>query len=95
MSTFYLRHASTPAELREVASTLKGIPDISRMQVNPTHSAIILRGTPDQMVRHNKLVSDMDKLQAEVVIDIAVLQISGDQLRTLGTVVPRSIFITS
>ena len=93
MTTFYLRNASTPAELQEVVSTLKGILDISRIQVNPTHSAITLRGTPDQMVLAQKLVSDLDKPKAEVVIDIAVLQVSRDRLRTLGTTVPTSTSI--
>ena len=93
MTTFYLRNASTPNELQEVVNTLKGILDISRIQVNPTHSAITLRGTPDQMVLAQKLVSDIDKPKAEVVIDIAVLQISRDQLRTLGTTVPTTFSI--
>src|SRR6202521_509631 len=93
MTTFYLRNASTPNELQEVVNTLKGILDISRVQVNPTHSAITLRGTPDQMVLAQKLVTDLDKPKAEVVIDIAVLQISRDQLRTLGTTVPTTYSI--
>jgi len=93
MTTFYLRNASTPAELQEVVSTLKGILDISRIQVNPTHSAITLRGTPDQLVLAQKLISDLDKPKAEVVIEIAVLQVSRDRLRTLGTTVPTSTSI--
>src|SRR5229473_7181660 len=88
MTTFYLRNASTPTELQEVVGTLKGILDISRIQVNPTHASITLRGTPDQMVLAQKLVSDLDKPKAEVVIDIAVLSISRDRLRNLGTTVP-------
>jgi len=93
MTTFYLRNASTPNELQEVVNTLKGILDINRIQVNPTHSAITLRGTPDQMVLAQKLVSDIDKAKAEVVIDIAVLQISRHLIRTLGTTVPTSTSI--
>ena len=93
MTTFYLRNASTPSELQEVVGTLKGILDITRIQVNPTHSAITLRGTPDQMVLAQKLVTDLDKPKAEVVIDIAVLQISRQQLRTLGTTVPTTYSI--
>src|SRR5260370_4304387 len=88
MTTFYLRNASTPSELQEVVGTLKGILDISRIQVNPTHSAITLRGTPDQLVLAQKLVTDLDKPKAEVVIDIAVLEISRNRLRTVGTTVP-------
>jgi len=90
MKTFYLRNASTSSELQEVVGTLKGILDIGRMQVNPTHSSITLRGTPDQMVLAEKLISDVDKPKAEVVIDIAVMQISRSHLTTIGTTVPTS-----
>jgi general secretion pathway protein D len=94
MKTFYLRNASTSGELQEVVSTLKGILDITRVQVNPTHSAITLRGTPDQMVLAEKLVSDIDKPKAEVIIDITVMQVNRDRLHTLGTVVPTSTSIS-
>ncbi|MDP9146806.1 MAG: hypothetical protein M3N22_04050 [Acidobacteriota bacterium] len=90
MRTFYLRNASNPAELQEVVGTLKGLLDISRIQVNPTHSTITLRGTPDQMVLAEKLIADVDKPKAEVVIDVAVMQVSRDRLNTLGTNVPTS-----
>jgi general secretion pathway protein D len=93
MKTFYLRNASTSGELQEVVSTLKGILDISRVQVNPTHSAITLRGTPDQMVLAEKLVSDIDKPKAEVIIDVTIMQVNRDRLHTLGTVVPTSTSI--
>ena len=93
MKTFYLRNASTPNELQEVVSTLKGMLDISRIQVNPTHSAITIRGTLDQLVLAEKLVSDVDKPKSEVVIDIAVLEVSRARLRTIGTTVPTSTSI--
>src|SRR5258707_2675077 len=93
MKTFYLRNASTPSELQEVVTTLKGMLDISRIQVNPTHGAITLRGTLDQLVLAEKLVSDVDKPKSEVVIDIAVLEVSRDRLRTIGTTVPTSTSI--
>ncbi len=94
MTTFYVRNASTPAELNEVVGTLKGILDISRIQVNPTHGSITLRGTPDQMVLAQKLITDIDKPKAEVVIDIAVMEVSRDRLRTVGTTVPTHTDIT-
>lgn len=94
MKTFYLRNASTPSELQEVVGTLKGILDIGRIQVNPTHNSITLRGTTDQMVLAEKLISDVDKPKAEVVIDIAVMQISRDHLTTIGTTVPTSTSVS-
>jgi general secretion pathway protein D len=94
LKTFYVHNASTPAELQEVAGTLKGILDISRAQVNPTHNSITIRGTPDQMVLAEKLLSDMDKPKAEVVIEISVLEVNRDLIRKLGTTVPTSTSIS-
>ena len=93
MTTFYIRNASTPAEIQELVGTLKGMLDIARIQVNPTHSTITLRGTPDQMVLAQKLITDLDKPKAEVVIDIAIMEVSTDRLHTIGTTVPTSTSI--
>src|SRR5260370_2710302 len=43
MKTFYLRNVATQAELQEAANTLKGILDVTRIQLIPTQSAIVLR----------------------------------------------------
>jgi general secretion pathway protein D len=94
LKTFYLTNATMPSELQEVVGTLKGILDINRIQVNPTRSSITVRGTPDQMVLAQKIIQDSDKAKAEVVIDIAVMQVSRDQLNTWGTTVPTSTSIT-
>lgn len=94
MKTFYLHNASTPAELQDVAGTLKGLLDINHIQVNPTHSSITLRATTDQLVLAEKLISDTDKPKAEVILDIAVMEVNRDHLNTLGTTVPTSTSIT-
>jgi general secretion pathway protein D len=94
MMTFYVRNAATPAELQEVVGTLKGILDITRIQVNPAHSTITLRGTPDQMVLAQKLITDLDKPKSEVVVDIAVLEVSRNRLRQLGTTVPTTTSVS-
>ena len=93
MKTFYLRNVSAASELQEAANTLKGILDLTRMQLIPNQNAIILRGTPDQMVLAQKLLTDIDKPKPEVVIDIAVLQVSRDRIRTLGVNPPTSASI--
>lgn len=94
MKTFYLHNASTPTELQDVVGTLKGLLEINHIQVNPTHSSITLRGTTDQLVLAEKLISDTDKPKAEVVLDIAVMEVNRDHLNTLGTTVPTSTSLT-
>src|SRR3974390_2128384 len=95
MKAFYLRNVATPAELQEAANTLKGILDVTRVQLIPTQNAMILRGTPDQMVLAEKLLEDIDKPKSEVEIDIAVLSVSRSKMLTLGAVPPTSVSITT
>src|SRR6202030_1535293 len=56
----------------------------------PNQNALILRGTTDQMVLAQKLLTDLDKPKPEVVIEIAVLQVSRSRIRTLGVNPPTS-----
>jgi general secretion pathway protein D len=90
MKTFYLKNASNSQELQEAANTLKGILDVTRIQMIPKQNALIIRGTTDQMVLAQKLLTDIDKPKPEVVIDIAVLQVSRARIRTLGVNPPTS-----
>ena len=93
MKAFFLRNLSTPAELQEAASTLKGILDINRIQIIPAQNELVLRGTTDQMVFAELLLQDIDKPKAEVVVDVAVLQVSRNRLQTLGAVPPTTVSI--
>lgn len=93
MRTFYLRNISTPAELQEAGNVVRQVLDISRVQLLQGQDALILRATPDQMVLAEKLLADLDKPKSEVIIDVAVMQVSRDRLRTLGMNVPTSVSI--
>lgn len=94
MKTFYLKNVGNATELQEAANTLKGILDVTRIQLIPKQNAMIIRGTTDQLVLAQKLLTDIDKPKPEVVIDIAVLQVSRARIRTLGVSPPTSASIT-
>jgi len=94
MKTFYLRNAATPSDLQQAAGTLKAILDIKGIQVTPEQRSLTLRGTPDQMVLAQKLLGDIDKPKAEVVIDVTVMEVSRDKLHTIGTNPPTSASVT-
>jgi general secretion pathway protein D len=90
MTTFYLRNVSTASDLQDAANTIKGILDLSRIQLIPRQNAIVMRGTSDQLVLAQKLLSDIDKPKPEVVIDIVVMQIRRDKVRNMGINLPTS-----
>jgi general secretion pathway protein D len=90
VKTFYLTNLSQPTELQDVVNTLRQILEINRLQPLPTQSAIVVRGTPDQIALAQKLVSDLDKPKAEVIVDVAIMQVNRDKSRTLGISPPTS-----
>jgi general secretion pathway protein D len=93
MRTFYLQNISTPADLQEAANVVRQMLDVTRVQLLAAQDALIVRGTPDQMVLAEKLLADLDKPKSEVVIDIAVMQVSRDRIRTMGMNVPTSVSV--
>jgi general secretion pathway protein D len=90
IKTFYLTNLSQPTELQDVVNTLRQILEINRLQPLPTQSAIVVRGTPDQIALAQKLVSDLDKPKSEVLVDVAIMQVNRDKSRTLGISPPTS-----
>ena len=94
MKTFYLKNAATPADLQEAAGTLKAILDISRIQVTAEQRSLTIRGTPDQMVLAQKLLTDIDKPKPEVVIEVMVMEVSRDRIANIGTNPPTSASVT-
>ena len=90
IKTFYLANLSQPTELQDVVNAMRQILEISRIQPLPSQSAIVVRGTPDQIALAQKLIGDLDKAKAEVIVDVAVLQINRDKSKTLGINPPTS-----
>ena len=90
IKTFYLANLSQPTELQDVVNAMRQILEISRIQPLPSQGAIVVRGTPDQIALAEKLVGDLDKAKAEVIVDVAVLQINRDKSKTLGINPPTS-----
>jgi general secretion pathway protein D len=94
LKTFYLQNLSQPTELQDVVNAIRAVLDVQRVQQLLSQNALVVRGTPDQIVLAEKLVEDLDKARPEVIVDIAVLQVSKDKSRTLGLSPPTSATVT-
>jgi general secretion pathway protein D len=90
IKTFYLANLSQPTELQDVVNALRQILEISRIQPLNSQGALVVRGTPDQIALAEKLVGDLDKAKSEVLVEVAVMQISRDKMRNLGISPPTS-----
>jgi general secretion pathway protein D len=94
LKTFYLTNLSQPTELQDVVNAIRAVLDVQRVQQLLSQNALVVRGTPDQIALAEKLVEDLDKARPEVIVDIAVMQISKDKSRTLGLNPPTSATVT-
>ncbi|MFZ0586242.1 MAG: cohesin domain-containing protein, partial [Candidatus Sulfotelmatobacter sp.] len=90
LKTFYLSNISQPTELQDVVNAIRAVLDVQRVQQLLSQNALVVRGTPDQIALAQKLVDDLDRARPEVIVDIAVLQVSRDKSRTLGMNWPTS-----
>src|ERR1700683_3369269 len=94
LKTFYLTNLSAPTELQDVVNAIRAVLDVQRVQQLLSQNALVVRGTPDQIALAEKLVEDLDKARPEVIIDIAVMQVSTDKSKTLGFSPPTSATVT-
>src|SRR5438445_9732796 len=90
IKTFYLSNLSQPTELQDVVNAMRTILEVSRIQQLPSQGAIVVRGTPDQIALAQKLIEDLDKAKPEVIVEVAVMQVSRDRIRNLGVSPPTS-----
>jgi general secretion pathway protein D len=94
LKTFYLSNLSQPTELQDVVNAIRAVLDVQRVQQLLSQNALVVRGTPDQIALAEKLVEDLDKARPEVIVDIAIMQVSKDRSRTLGLSPPTSATVT-
>ena len=85
VKVFYVQNASTAAEFTEI---FNGVRIGSKLNTGlfqvASQSAIIARGTPDTMAIVEKLVHDLDRPKAEVLIDVLVVEVNKSVTQTLG-----------
>ena len=92
VQTFYLGNVTAANDLNEILNAVRNLMDTSvKMQAVPSQSAIVMRGTPDQLLLAQKIIDDLDKTKPEVVVDIAVLEVNKDLMRNIGLQLPGSI----
>ncbi len=88
--TFYLSNWSTPTDIQDATNTLRTLLELPRVQQLQSSGAIVVRGTPDQIALAEKILNDIDKAKPEVVVEVAIMNVSRDKLRQLGIQQPFS-----
>lgn len=95
VQTFYLTNAWQQNDLNDVQTALRNVLASNvKVYAVASQNAIVMRGTPDELLLAQKLIGDLDKPRPEVVVDVAVLEVSKNWERTLGVAWPSSVGVT-
>jgi general secretion pathway protein D len=84
---FYLSNVNSPQELQEIITTIRSVADLQRVFAFSTQSAIIVRGEADRVALAEKLIGDLDKPRAEVLVDVLVLEANSVMTRKLAAAI--------
>ena len=90
VKTFYLGNVSAPTDLQDMVNAIRTVLEVQRIQQIPSQSAIVIKGTPDQLALASKMIDDIDKSKPEVIVDVVVAQVRRDKLRNLGITPPQT-----
>jgi general secretion pathway protein D len=91
VETFYLTNAWQQNDLNDVQTALRNVLPGAKVYGVASQNAIVMKGTPDELMLAQKLVNDLDKARPEVVVDIAILEVSKNWEQTLGIQWPTSV----
>ncbi|HEV2576354.1 MAG TPA: cohesin domain-containing protein [Acidobacteriaceae bacterium] len=95
VQTFYLTNASQQNDANEVLIALRNLLDQrAKLFLVASQNAIIIKATPDELVLAEKIINDLDRTKSEVVMDVAVLEVSRQKERNLGITLPTSFGLT-
>ncbi len=90
VETFYLSNAWQQNDLTDVQTAIRNVLPSAKVYGVASQNAIVMRGTPDEILLAQKLINDLDKPRPEVVVDIAILEVSKNWEKTLGIAWPSS-----
>ncbi|MGA8532012.1 MAG: secretin N-terminal domain-containing protein, partial [Acidobacteriaceae bacterium] len=93
VETFYLHNVAQQNDFTEVQTVLRNLFQNARINGVASENAIVMRGTPDELLLARRLIDDLDKARPEVVLDVAVLEVSRDVLRNIGVQLPQTASI--
>jgi general secretion pathway protein D len=94
VETFYLHNISQQNDFTEIQTVLRNLfSQGARINGVASENAIVMRATPDELLLAKRLIQDLDKAKPEVVIDVAVLEVSRDLLRIIGVQLPQTASI--
>jgi general secretion pathway protein D len=84
VKVFYLKNPTSTQEFSEIVTAVRSVTDVRRMFQFNAENAIVVRDTVDKVALVEKLLHNLDKPKAEVVLDVIVMDVSSDLSHSIG-----------
>jgi general secretion pathway protein D len=95
VQTFYLTNVSQQNDANEIMVAIRNLLDPGlKIYLVASQNALIIRGTPDELILAEKIINDLDRTKPEVVVDVAELEVSRSLERDIGITLPTSFGLT-
>jgi general secretion pathway protein D len=84
VKVFYLKNPTSTQEFSEIVTAVRSVTDVRRMFQFNADNAIVVRDTVDKVALVEKLLHNLDKPKAEVVVDVIVMDVASDISHQIG-----------
>src|SRR6202522_699663 len=84
VKVFYLKNPTSTQEFNEMVTAVRSVTDVRRMFQFNGENAVVVRDTVDKVALVEKLLHNLDKPKAEVVVDVIVMDVSSDVSHQIG-----------
>ena len=84
LKTIHLTNPSKPETLAAMVSTVKSMLNIREVVENADVNAVVIRAEPAKIRAAEKIIRDLDRGRAEVLVDLIVLEADRSRMRDLG-----------
>ena len=88
LKTIYITNPLAPADRTAITTALKQVLGLQRIVDNPDSNAIIIRDTPAKVAAAEKMIRDLDRGKAEILLEVAVVEADRSRIRDLGLLQP-------
>jgi general secretion pathway protein D len=90
VETFYLHNVTQQSDFTDIQTALRNVFQTAHIFGVASQNAIVMRGSPDELILAKKLINDLDRPKPEVVVDVAVLEVSRNLERKIGLQLPQT-----
>ena len=87
VKVFYLQNVSAPQDYTEIYNGVRTAANLNAgrgLFAVPSQNAIVVRAAPDTIALVEKIIHDLDRPKAEVVVDVIVMEIDKNKATTIG-----------